>query len=122
MEIEIAAQWVLYVTEITSMLTYQAALASAPVLAIGWLMVRRPGGADRFWLAARWWVGVMAAATVALSATEAARAHQPAGLAAATIVAVGMAVAWHHLAFNRGKGSWPGGQTQMGLRPGRARP
>jgi hypothetical protein len=122
MEIEIiaAAQWVLYVTEITSTLVYLAAIAAVPALAIGWVLVgRRPGEAGRFWRAARWWIVAMFWATVALSATEAARQHDVAGLAAVAVVAVGMAIAWHrHMAKSMNQGSWPDGQKHEGTYAG----
>ena len=102
------AEWVLYVTQITSGLAYASAVMVAPMLAIGWWLVgRHPGdGSERFWRAAKAWVGVMFMATVALSATEAARDHQPIGVVAVVIVTAAVAVAYHHQTTKaRGKGS-----------------
>lgn len=92
------AEWILFVTQITSTLIYASAVMAAPVLAVGWWLVgRQPGdGQTRFWLAAKWWLAVMSVATVALSMTEAARAHQPIGLAVVLTVTAAGAVAYRH--------------------------
>lgn len=92
------AEWVLYVTQITSTLIYASAVVSAPMLAVGWWAVgRQPGdGAGRFWRAAQAWMVVMFLATMALSATEAARDHQPIGVVAVVIVTVAGILARHH--------------------------
>ena len=98
---------VLNVTQITSTLIYASAVSAAPLLAVGWWLVgRQPGdGPARFWRAAKMWIGVMAVATVSLSMTEAARDHQPVGLAIVLTVAVAVAATWHrHAATERHKG------------------
>ena len=103
----IEAEWVLYVTQITSTLIFASAVMAIPWLAVGWWLVgRQPGdGAERFWRAAKVWIGVWAVATVALSATEAARDHQPVGLAIVLIVTAAGAVLWHrHAVAERGQG------------------
>ena len=107
------AEWVLYVTQITSGLAYASAVMVAPMLAIGWWLVGRQSGdgSGRFWRAAKWWMAVMFMATVSLSVAEAARDHQPWGLAAVVIVTVAGILAYHHqTAKATGKGDWPTGQ------------
>lgn len=104
----LSAEWVLYVAQITSTLVYASAVLAAPVLLIGWWLVgRQPGdGSDRFKRAAKAWIGVMAVATVGLSATEAARDHQPIGLAVVGIATAAGALAYHHhTAKAKGKGT-----------------
>lgn len=107
------AEWIVYVTQITSGLAYASAVTAAPMLAVGWWLVgRQPGdGSERFWRAAKAWIGVMAVATVALSSTEAASAHQPTGVVAVMIVTVAGTLAWRRqTAQATEKGAWPDGQ------------